>query len=833
MKNHLLLSAAFILIILSSLGMSQQEKYRNKNLALDIRVDDLLSRMTLDEKIQLIGGTGFATKPIERLGIPELRMTDGPLGVRWEKSTAFPSGICIAAGWNPTIANNVGAAIGREVKGHDRHVLLGPCVNIARIPQGGRNFESYGEDPYLASRMAVEYIKGVQSEGVAATVKHFACNNQEYERMFVDVKVDDRAFNEIYLPAFKAAVQEANVLCVMNAYNKLNGHFASENDALLIDKLKKEWGFHGLVMSDWGAVHSTVPTANGGMDLEMPTGEFLNDSTLAGPLKTGEVKESAIDKKVRRILRVIFKLGLFEKSSLKNEGVIGSEENRKAAFEAAKEGIVLLQNNDNILPLDFSKLKSIAVIGPNAMICRTGGGGSSMVEPLEAPGPLKILKNKFGDRIKIQYAAGLQLESIGFPIESQYLKTNNGETGFVGEYFENMELKGKPTVVRTDTMIDFNFGETGVKAGFPQNDFSVRWTGKLTIPKTDNYTLEFISDDGVRLWLDDSLSIDYWNDHSSISKSVSVTLAASKAYRIRIEYYQHGGGAVAKLLWSTLGYNPMKSVLEAAKNSDAAILFVGDDSNTETEGIDRENLVLPRNQDALIEEVAKVNKNTIVVLNTGSPVLMDRWLGSVKAVVQAWFGGQEMSYAIAEVLSGSYNPSGKLPVTFPKRWEDCSAYAAYKAKDSVSEYSDGIYVGYRYFDKKNIEPLFPFGYGLSYTQFEYKNLKTVPAAGSARPGIEVSLDVSNTGKYDGAEVVQLYIRSIASVVDKPVKELKALKKVFLKKGETQNLRFRLEKNAFAYYHVEKKEWNVDPGKYAIQIGSSSKDIRLSDTIDLK
>ena len=833
MKNHLLLSAAFILFILSSLGMSQQEKYRNKNLALDIRVDDLVSRMTLDEKIQLIGGTGFATKPIERLGIPELRMTDGPLGVRWEKSTAFPSGICIAAGWNPTIANNVGAAIGREVKGHDRHVLLGPCVNIARIPQGGRNFESYGEDPYLASRMAVEYIKGVQSEGVAATVKHFACNNQEYERMFVDVKIDDRAFNEIYLPAFKAAVQEANVLCVMNAYNKVNGHFASENDALLTDKLKKEWGFHGLVMSDWGAVHSTVPTANGGMDLEMPTGEFLNDSTLAGPLKTGEVKESAIDEKVRRILRVIFKLGLFEKSSLKNEGVIGSEENRKAAFEAAKEGIVLLQNNDNILPLDFSKLKSIAVIGPNAMICRTGGGGSSMVEPLEAPGPLKILKNKFGDRIKIQYAAGLQLESIGFPIESQYLKTNNGERGFVGEYFENMELKGKPTVVRIDTMIDFNFGETGVKAGFPQNDFSVRWTGKLKIPKTDNYTLEFISDDGVRLWLDDSLSIDYWNDHSSISKSVSVTLVASKEYRIRIEYYQHGGGAVAKLLWSTLGYNPMKSVLEAAKNSDAAILFVGDDSNTETEGIDRENLVLPRNQDALIEEVAKVNKNTIVVLNTGSPVLMDRWLGSVKAVVQAWFGGQEMSYAIAEVLSGSYNPSGKLPVTFPKRWEDCSAYAAYKAKDSVSEYSDGIYVGYRYFNKKNIEPLFPFGYGLSYTQFEYKNLKTVPAAGIARPGVEVSLDVSNTGKYDGAEVVQLYIRNIASVVDKPVRELKAFKKVFLKKGETQNIRFRLEKNAFAYYHVEKKEWNVDPGKYAIQIGSSSKDIRLSDTIDLK
>ena len=833
MKNRLFLSAAFILFILSSLGISQQEKYRNKNIALDVRVDDLLSRMTLDEKIHLISGTGFATKPIERLGIPELRMTDGPLGVRWEKSTAFPSGICIAAAWNPTIANNVGAAIGREVKGHDRHVILGPCVNIARIPQGGRNFESYGEDPYLASRMAVAYIKGVQSEGVAATVKHFACNNQEYERDFVNVKVDDRALNEIYLPAFKAAVQEANVLCVMNAYNKINGHFASENDALLIDKLKKEWGFHGLVMSDWGAVHSTVPTARSGMDLEMPTGAFLNNSTLAGPLKTGELKESTIDDKVRRILGVIIKLGLFEKPNLKDEGLIGSQENRKAAFEAAKEGIVLLQNNDNILPLDFSKLKSVAVIGPNAMICRSGGGGSSKVDPLEAPSPLKILQNKFGDKVKVHYAAGLQLESTGFPIESHYLKTNKGETGFVGEYFKNMEFKGKPAFFRIDTMIDFNFGETGVQAGFPQNDFSVRWTGKLTIPKTDNYILEFISDDGVRLWLEDSLFIDYWGDHPATSKSVSVTLEASKEYKIRIEYYQHNGGAVAKLQWSTPGYDPMKSALEAAKNSDAVILFVGDDANTESEGIDRENLLLPKNQDALIEEVTKVNKNTIVVLNTGSPVFMDHWLGSVKAVVQAWFGGQEMSYAIWDVLSGSYTPSGKLPVTFPKRWEDCSAFASYKAKDSVSEYSDGIYVGYRYFDKKNIEPLFPFGYGLSYTQFGYKNLKVAHAAGATRPEFEMSLDVSNTGTYDGAEVVQLYIRSIASVVDKPVKELKAFKKIFLKKGETQSVHFNIDKNAFAYYHAEKKEWTVDPGKYAIHIGSSSKDIRLTDIIDLK
>jgi beta-glucosidase len=833
MKSHQLLFVTLSILFVVGFGIAQQEKYKDTKALIEERVNDLLSRMTLEEKINLLGGTGFATKPNERLGIPELRMTDGPLGVRWEKSTAFPSGICLGATWNPALAYNVGAAIGREVKGHDRHVILGPCVNIARIPQGGRNFESYGEDPYLTTRMAVDYIKGVQSEGVAATIKHFACNNQEYERMFVDVKVDERALNEIYLPSFKGAVQEANVFCVMNSYNKVNEHHASENDALLIDKLKKEWGFQGLVMSDWGAVHSTIPTANSGMDLEMPTGKYLNNSTLAQPLETGAVKESTIDNKVRRILRVIFKLGLFEKPSLKDESLIGSLENRKAAFEAAKEGIVLLQNKDNILPLDFSKLKSIAVIGPNAMVCRTGGGGSSRVDPLEAPSPLKILEKKFGDRVKINYAAGIRLEGDGLPIESKYLITNNGESGLVGEYFDNMELKGKPAFVRIDTIVNFDFGETGPKAGFQKNNFSVRWTGHLRAPKTSEYILEFISDDGVRLWLGDTLLINYWDDHAPEPRSVKVKFETSKEYKIKIEYYQHHGSAVAKLGWSTPDDNPMKSVLEAAKSSDVAILFVGDGPNIETEGADRENLVLPRNQDELIEAVAKVNKKTIVVLNTGSPVFMEGWLGNVNAVMQAWFGGQEMSYAVSEVLSGSYNPSGKLPITFPKRWEDCSAYTTYKAKDSVTEYSDGIYVGYRHFEKKNIEPLFPFGYGLSYTTFEYKDLKTEIVAGVAQPEVNGSLNVSNTGKCNGAEVVQVYVRNIESVVDRPVKELKAFIKVALKAGETQNVQFKLNKNAFAYYNVEKKDWTIEPGKYAIQIGSSSKDIRLTEIIELK
>ncbi|MGE5498774.1 MAG: glycoside hydrolase family 3 protein, partial [Syntrophothermus sp.] len=369
--------------------------YKDPKAPIEKRIDDLLSKMTLEEKIDLLAGTGFATKPIERLGIPELKMADGPLGVRWEKSTAFPSGIALASTWDPQYLEAVGSAIGREVKSKGRHVILGPCVNIARIPQGGRNFESYGEDPYLAKSMAVPYIKGVQKENVVATVKHFALNNQELERDFVDVQINERAIHEIYFPAFKAAVQDADVWAVMCSYNKVNGHWASENDFLLLDILKRDWKFNYLVMSDWGAVHHSIPVANGGLDLEMPDGKYLNRETLLEAVKNGTVKVSTIDDKVKRILRVIFKLGLFENPGKEDASLLGTKENTMAAFEGARAGIVLLQNKDNILPLNSSAVKSIAVIGPNADVLRAGGGGSSQVKPLSEVSPLEQLRKEY------------------------------------------------------------------------------------------------------------------------------------------------------------------------------------------------------------------------------------------------------------------------------------------------------------------------------------------------------------------------------------------------------------------------------------------------------
>ncbi|PIS44658.1 MAG: hypothetical protein COT22_09380 [Ignavibacteria bacterium CG08_land_8_20_14_0_20_37_9] len=809
--------------------------YKNPKLSVDERVEDLLKRMTLEEKIDMLGGTGFATKPNARLGIPELRMTDGPLGVRMDKSTAFPSGINLAATWNPALVEKIGHALGREVKAHDAHVLLAPCVNIARIPNGGRNFESFGEDPFLASRMAVNYINGLQSEGVAATVKHFAANNQEHERMFVDAQISERALNEIYLPAFKAAVQEANVLCVMNAYNKINGHFASENDYLLNKILKTEWGFTGMVMSDWGAVHSSIPTANGAMDLEMPEGKYLNRDSLFLTIQKGEVNEATIDEKVRRTLRTIFRLGLFEKPSLKDDFKVGTKENREAAFLGTREGIVLLKNQNDILPLNFSKLKSVAVIGPNAVKARTGGGGSSQVDPLEAPSPLEILKQNFGDKVKINYAVGVRLDGESIPVPSKYLSTENGEEGLRGEYFDNMELKGRPVYTRMDKELYFDWGGDSPfkNENWKTDIFSVRWTGKVKAPVSGHFIFDLISDDGVRFWLDDKLVIDHWTDHAPESREYEIQLVAGKEYKIKIEYYENGGGAVCKLGWTLPGEDPMIAAIKAAKQSEVVLLFAGTSAAYESEGFDRQDLVLPKNQDELIEKIASVNKNVIVVINAGSPVLMDKWLGKVKGVVFAWFGGQEMSYALSDVLSGKFNPSGKLPVTFPKRWEDCSAFSTYKKESGITEYSDGIFIGYRHFEHNNIEPLFPFGFGLSYTKFAYANLKLSAKEMSQNEKLTVTFDVKNTGKVDGGEIPQLYIRDVKASVERPVKELKGFSKVMLKPGETKAVTLTVDKAAFSFFDENSKSFITEPGEFEILIGSSSQKIELKDKIVLK
>ncbi len=805
--------------------------YKDPSSAVNDRVEDLLKRMTPEEKIDLLGGTGFATKPIERLGIPPLKMTDGPLGVRWGKSTAFPAGIAMASTWDTSIINKLGSAIGREVKGKGRDVILGPCVNIARIPMGGRNFESFGEDPFLASRMAVSYIEGVQKENVAATVKHFAANNQEYERMFVNVKVNERALNEIYLPAFKAAVKEANVLCVMSAYNKVDGAYCSENDYLLKIKLKDDWKFDGLVISDWGAVHSTIPTAQGGLDLEMPTGKYLNNATLSDAVKNGTVSEKTINDKVRSILRIIIKLGLIDHPRKENPALINSKENQQIALQTAREGIVLLKNADSILPLNKNKLKSIAVIGPNAAIARTGGG-SSRVTPVFSVSPLDALKQKLGTKVKINYAPGISLDGDASAIESSFLfQPGDKENGLKGEYFNNKNLKGDPSFTRIDKQIDFDWGNGSPGKRLDKDNFSVRWTGYIKPVKSGDYMLDVLSDDGTRLFVNDKLVIDDWKDHGAETHSCKINFEAGKKYKIKLEYYENAGGALVKLSWRFPGEDLIKNAVEAAVKSDVAIIFAGTSDQYESEGKDRDNLILPNNQDKLINAVAEVNKNVIVVLTTGSPVLMNKWINNVNGIIETWFGGEEIGNAVTDVLLGNYNPSGKLPITFLKRWEDCSAYNTYKKQDSVSKYSDGIFVGYRHFDEDNIEPLFPFGYGLSYTKFAYSNLKIRDVQNDKL--YNVSFELKNTGKVPGTEIAQVYISSVNSKIKRAPKELKAFKRIQLKAGESINLEIPIKKDAFAYYNSDKHNWVTAPGEYKILIGSSSRDIRLSGKVNVK
>ncbi len=806
--------------------------YRNSNLPVDERVEDLLKRMTLEEKIRLLGGTGFSTQPIERFGIPELKMDDGPLGVRWGKSTAFPAGTCMAASWDTSMMSEVGKAIAEEVKGKGRDEILGPCVNIARIPMGGRDFESYGEDPYLASRLAVSYIEGVQSEGVAATVKHFAANNQEYERMFVNAEVGKRALNEIYLPAFKAAVEEAHVLAVMAAYNKVNGSYCTENDYLLNQKLKKDWRFDGLVMSDWGAVHSTIPVANGGMDLEMPTGDFLNEKTLLPAIKNGEVKESTIDDKVRRILRVIFKLGLFEHTHNPDSILVNTPEHQRVAYRAAVEGIVLLKNSGDILPLDLKKIKSLAVIGPNAAVARTTGGGSAMVDPVYSVSPLEALKEKLGGSVTINYAPGISFNEEVKPIDPSYLYapgSDGKEHGAKAEYFDNMNLTGKPSMTRVDKAIDFNWDASSPAPGFPNVKFSARWTTELKVPVTGDYSLRVMSDDGERVFVDGREVISDWSDHAAEARSYDIHLERDKPRMVKIEYYQNGGGAMIRLGLAPAHKDDMAGAVEAARKSDVAIVFAGTSSHFETEGSDRENLVLPMDQDRLIKEVAKANKHTIVVMVSGAPVLMSEWIGDVAGLVQAWFGGDEAGNAIADVLIGKHDPSGRLPMTFPVKWSDCSAYNSYKHRDSVSVYSDGIFVGYRWFDKEGIKPLFPFGYGLSYTRFEYDGLKI------SRDGAvyDISFTIRNAGKIAGVEVPQLYVHDPDQTSQSPVKELKRFDRVTLQPGQEAKVTFVINKSDFAHYDPVREEWLTRAGKYDVLVGRSSRDIPLRGSVKVE
>jgi len=806
--------------------------------------EHLIDQMTLEEKASLLAGVDlWHTAPVERLGIPSIKVTDGPIGARGADgsvgptSACFPAGVALAATWNPELVERVGRALGEETKAKGAHILLGPTVNIHRSPLAGRNFECYSEDPYLTGRIAVAYIKGVQSQGVGACIKHLVCNDSEFERRTISSQVGERALREIYLAPFRTAVRKARPWAVMSAYNKVNGVYCSENSYLLLDILKGEWGFDGIVMSDWFGTYS-LNAVQGGLDLEMPGPACWMGAQVIEAVKAGKVSETVLDDKVRRLLRTIIRAGAFEEPELRPERAIDKPEHRRLAREAAAEAIVLLKNDGNILPLDPEKLDSIAVIGPNAKRAQIMGGGSAAVTPHYVVSPLDGIVNRVGHVVDVGYEIGCPTHRSLPPLDTEWL---TGRKGLEVQLFSGDTLTGEPTSTRFTDRTHITWTD-GFLSNVTPDSFSARLTGTFRPPKTGLHAFNLQGSGLSRLFIDGAELIDNWTGRPSGDSPrdngeniVEIQMIAGRPYRLEIEYHFEGSDPWRVLRIGCLPPISPQSIQEAvtlAAGSQVAIVFAGLTDEWESEGYDRPDMELPDDQVELIERVAAVNPNTIVVLNTGAPVTMN-WLNRVPAVLQAWYAGQEMGNAIADVLFGDVNPSGKLPTTFPRRLQDNPAYINYPGENGQVNYGEGIFVGYRYYEKKGVEPLFPFGHGLSYTTFAYKNLAL--DATELDPGneVQVNFDIENTGECWGKEVVQLYLRDVESRLVRPEKELKAFTKVALEPGETKTVTFTLGQEALAFYDPGQKRWTAEAGAFEVLIGRSSRDIRLRGCFVLK
>ncbi|EJQ13588.1 hypothetical protein IE3_02487 [Bacillus cereus BAG3X2-1] len=662
-------------------------------------IKKIISQMTLEEKASLCSGLDFwNTKGIERLGIPSIMVTDGPHGLRKQAegadhlgiynsipSTCFPSAVGLASTWNKDLINQVGVALGEECQAENVGVLLGPGANIKRSPLCGRNFEYFSEDPYLSSQMAANHVKGVQSQGIGTSLKHFAANNQEHRRMSVDAIVDERTLREIYLASFEDVIKEAQPWTVMSAYNKINGEYASENNYLLNDILKDEWGFEGFVVSDWGAVNERVAGLANGLELEMPSSFGIGEKKIVDAVNGGELSVEKLEQAVERLLYIIFKA---YDNQIEN-AVYSKDAHHQLAREVASESMVMLKNEDSILPL--KKEGTVAIIGEFAKQPRYQGGGSSHINPTKLESILEEIEMVSGEKTNILFAQGYNLAS--------------------DDVDENMINEAKKIAERADT----------------------------------------------------------------------------------------------------------------------AVLFIGLPDRYESEGFDRKHLQMPENHVQLIEAIAEVQSNIVVVLSNGAPIEMP-WIGKVKGILEGYLGGQALGGAIADLLFGDANPSGKLAETFPKVLSDNPSYLNFPGEGDKVEYKEGVFVGYRYYDKKNIEPLFPFGFGLSYTNFEYSNLSVNKKEIKDTETVSVTVNVKNIGSTVGKEIVQLYIKDVESTVIRPEKELKGFEKLELQPGEEKTVNFTLNKRSFAYYNVELKDWHAETGEFEILVGKSSREIVLQDNM---
>ncbi|HEY9285145.1 MAG TPA: glycoside hydrolase family 3 C-terminal domain-containing protein [Pyrinomonadaceae bacterium] len=803
--------------------------------AVERRVEEILGRLTLEEKIDLIGGVDdFFVRGVERVGLPRLKMADGPAGVRnFGPATTMPAAVAMAATWDTELVGRVATEIARDARAKGVHFLLGPGVNIYRAPMNGRNFEYFGEDPFLVSRMAVAYVRGVQSQNVAATVKHYAANNSEFDRHNTDSVVDERTLREIYLPAFEAAVREADVAAVMDSYNLVNGVHASQHGRLNNEVAKREWGFGGIIMSDWNGTYDAVGAANGGLDLEMPSGKFMNRANLVPAVESGKVSRETIDDKVRRILRTAVRFGWLDREQTDPSIPRLNQQGRRVALEAARASVVLLKNDGGVLPLDRAKIKSVAVIGPVAYPAVPMGGGSGRVEPFAAVSILEGLSNALGTSVPVHYARGLP--TLGEMAEATEFTTTatGGEAGVSAEYFANPDLRGEPAVARVEPRINFS----RLARPFPQQSLSSRWTGYFDARAAGRYEV-FAASTGedagfFRLRVDDRLVFDNWSESRALVQLATLDLAPG-AHKIVLEQRGKHGRLGTRMQLGILRRGEMVSA-EAkalAARSDVVVVAAGFDHTVESEGADR-TFRLPVGQDELIGEVAAANRNAVVVVTSGGGYDTSEWLARAPALVQAWYPGQEGGTALAEILLGDVNPSGRLPVTFERRWEDNPAHPSYYPEPGTNRvvYREGVFVGYRGYERSNTRPLFAFGHGLSYATFRYGNLSIRPAANAAapsprRPLYEVSFDVTNAGARAGAEVAQVYVGDNHSPVPRPVKELKGFAKVFLRPGETRRVTVALDARSFSFYDAEAGRWRAVPGEFDIYVARSSAQVEL-------
>ncbi|HYD45503.1 MAG TPA: glycoside hydrolase family 3 C-terminal domain-containing protein [Phenylobacterium sp.] len=816
------------------------ETYRDASAPLDARAADLLSRLSLEEKVALMGGaSSFSLNAIERLGVPSLSMTDGPTGVRsikGEEATVFPVGVAVAATWNPETARAVAGAIAREAQALGDQVVLAPTINIMRIPTWGRNFETYSEDPYLAGRMGTAYVQGLQAEGVGASLKHYAANNQEQERFRVDARIDERTLREIYLAAFEMVVREADPWTVMASYNKLNGTYASEHRRLLTGILKEEWGYEGMVVSDWSAVRSTAPAANAGLDLEMPGPPRRFGDKLLAAAQAGEVAEAQIDDNARRVLRLILRSGLLD--GPRPAGELRTPRHRRIALEAAAEGMVLLKNEGETLPLPRT-VRRLAVIGPNAVRCLLQGGGSSQVVTGKSASPAEALRAHLGEAVEVIEAQGVDNDIVP-PIPDPWLFSPDearSETGLRVEYFASTDLSGEPHTIETERGFVRRASPNIASATRPAYG-SFRWSGVFWPELSGDYEFSVRSTGEATLRLngetlispDAEASVDVFDvvGMPAPRRLATARLEAGRPYRLAIECaprlrgYEYLGLGVRKPV------EPMEKAIEAARGADAVVLVTGSGLTTEAEGYDRTDIDLPGRQDELVEAVLAVNPNTVVVVNAGSPMAMP-WIAKAPAVLQMWLPGETGAEALARVLFGQMEPAGRLPVSFPARFGDHPAHAP-QSDPLEAPYVEGLAVGYRHYDRA-APPLFPFGHGLAYTSFELSDLQAPTQARIGEP-VTVRVKVRNTGGRPGSEVVQLYVAPKAPRLPRPLKELKGFGKLQLPPGEVGELVLQLDARAFACFDPEAGAWTTDPGDYDLLVGRSASDIRLRTTVRL-